>query len=142
MKSLLESWVAAFVHDWQSPLNLCSIYIKITWVLAFLPEHMDKKFEVNWTKINGGCQSCRKVAAHDSKSNLPLLVFVSMYLSATDVLLKWHTYIFEIESIQRCHISVARMTKHADVSYVTYDPLFCILACIPRDKTHSRAGQY
>ena len=28
-------------------------------------------FEVNHTKIKGGCQSGRKVVAHDSKSDLP-----------------------------------------------------------------------
>ena len=30
------------------------------------------KFELYWTKIKGGCQSGRKVAPHDSKSDLPL----------------------------------------------------------------------
>ena len=29
-------------------------------------------FEVNQTKIKGGCQSVRKVVPHDSKSDLPL----------------------------------------------------------------------
>ena len=33
---------------------------------------MHKKFEINPTKIKGGCQSGRKVATHDSKSDLPL----------------------------------------------------------------------
>ena len=36
---------------------------------------MHKKFEVNRTKIKGGCQSCRKVVAHDSRSDLPLDVY-------------------------------------------------------------------
>ena len=30
-------------------------------------------FEVNQTKIKGGCQSGRKLAPHDSKSDLPLV---------------------------------------------------------------------
>ena len=30
-------------------------------------------FEVNQTKIKGGCQSGRKVVTHDSKSDLPLV---------------------------------------------------------------------
>ena len=34
--------------------------------------HMHKKFQVNRTKIKGGCQSGRKVVRHDSKSDLPL----------------------------------------------------------------------
>ena len=36
-------------------------------------EHMHKKFEINGTKIKGGCQSRRKVVAHNSKSDLPLV---------------------------------------------------------------------
>ena len=34
---------------------------------------MHKKFEINQTKIKGGCQSGRKVVPHDSKSDLPLV---------------------------------------------------------------------
>ena len=34
---------------------------------------MHKKFEINQTKIKGGCQSGREVVPHDSKSNLPLV---------------------------------------------------------------------
>ena len=33
---------------------------------------MHKKFEINQTKIEGGCQSERKVVTYDSKSDLPL----------------------------------------------------------------------
>ena len=33
---------------------------------------MHKKFEINPTKIKGSCQSGRKVATHNSKSDLPL----------------------------------------------------------------------
>ena len=35
---------------------------------------MHKKFEINHTKIKGGCQSGRKVVTHDSKSDFPLIV--------------------------------------------------------------------
>ena len=35
--------------------------------------HMHKKFEINQTKIKGGCQSGTKVVIHDSKSDLPLV---------------------------------------------------------------------
>ena len=35
-------------------------------------EHMYKRFEMNRTKIKGGCQSGRKVIPHDSMSDLPL----------------------------------------------------------------------
>ena len=33
---------------------------------------MHKKFEINRTKIKGGCQSESKVVPHDSKNDLPL----------------------------------------------------------------------
>ena len=71
-KSLLESWGTTFVPLWQSPLIFVWIYFKISWILAMLLEHMHKKFEINRTKIKGGYQSGRKVAAHNSKSDLPL----------------------------------------------------------------------
>ena len=35
---------------------------------------MHKKFEVNWTKIKGGCQSERKVSQLNSYSKMPLSV--------------------------------------------------------------------
>ena len=34
---------------------------------------MHKKFEINQTKIKGGCQLGRKVVTHNSKSDLPLV---------------------------------------------------------------------
>ena len=34
-----------------------------------LLEHMHKKFQINRTKIKGGCQLARKVVAYDSKSD-------------------------------------------------------------------------
>ena len=42
--------------------------------LDILVEHMKKKFEINKTKIKGGCQSGIKVVTHNSKSDLPLAV--------------------------------------------------------------------
>ena len=47
---------------------------------------MHKKFEINPTKIKGGCQSGRKGVPHDSESDLPLgtktIVHLSRYLHA------------------------------------------------------------
>ena len=37
---------------------------------------MNKKFEINQTKIKGGCQWERKVVTHNSKSDLPLEKFI------------------------------------------------------------------
>ena len=41
-------------------------------------------FEVNQTKIRAGCRSERKVAPHDSKSDLPLVRFILELLIVTD----------------------------------------------------------
>ena len=38
--------------------------------------HMYKKFEVNWTKIMGGCQSYTKAAPRESGTNLTLLSII------------------------------------------------------------------
>ena len=35
---------------------------------------MHRKFEINWTKNKGGCQSGRKMVTHNSKSDLPLVL--------------------------------------------------------------------
>ena len=35
---------------------------------------MHKKFEANWTKIKGGCQSERKVSQLNSYSKMPLRI--------------------------------------------------------------------
>ena len=61
-KSLLKSWDTTFLPDWQPPLMLA--------ILLELLEHMHKMFEINRTKIKGGCES--EVVTHDSKSDLPL----------------------------------------------------------------------
>ena len=37
---------------------------------------MQKKFEINQTKIKGGFQSGRKVVTHNSKSDLPLAILL------------------------------------------------------------------
>ena len=36
---------------------------------------MHKKFEINRTKIKGGCQLGRKAVTYNSKSNLPLAIY-------------------------------------------------------------------
>ena len=51
-----------FSYHLTATLILCQIYFKI------------KKFEINQTKIKGGCQLGRKVVPHDSKSDLPLVL--------------------------------------------------------------------
>ena len=43
---------------------------------------MHKKFEINQTKIKGGCQSRSKVVTHNSKSDLPL-VLAHLYIVMT-----------------------------------------------------------
>ena len=61
-----------FSSQLTATLNLCLIYFKITWPLATLLEHIHNKFEMNRTKIKGGCQLGRKEVTHNSKSDLPL----------------------------------------------------------------------
>ena len=39
---------------------------------------MKKNFEINRTKIEGGCQSGRKVVTHNSKSDLALICNISI----------------------------------------------------------------
>ena len=41
---------------------------------------MHKKFDINWTKIKGGCLSGRKVVTHNSKLPLKILAFFSMQI--------------------------------------------------------------
>ena len=71
-KSLLELWNTIFHPDWQPTLIFVWFILNflcmcsIGWLLLMC-------FEVNQTKIKGGCQSRRKVVPHDSKSNLPLI---------------------------------------------------------------------
>ena len=75
-KSLLKSWGTTFPPDWKPP----SIYFKITWALAILLEHMHKKFEINLTKIKGSCQSGRKMVTHNSKSDLPQVKYLGIFI--------------------------------------------------------------
>ena len=56
------------------------------------------KFEINWTKIKGGCQSGRKVATHYSKSDLPLRPY-----SCESTSKHLCTYIILRERILRAH---------------------------------------
>ena len=50
----------SFSSRLTTPPNLCLI----TRALAISLEHMHKKFEINRSKIKGGCQSGRKVVTH------------------------------------------------------------------------------
>ena len=61
-------------------LNLCLIYLKLLVHLLKQYGQYSCDFEVNQTKIKGGCQSGRKVVPHDSKSDLPLAIGVSTYV--------------------------------------------------------------
>ena len=59
---------------------------------------MQKKFEINETKVKCGFQSGRKVVAHNSKSDLPLVVHL---------LLKWGKSVLEsiVTTLELPHIS-------------------------------------
>ena len=51
---------------------------------------MHKMFDINRTKIKGGCQSERRVVIHNSKSHLPLpiqkLVHIAYYVCRLDTM--------------------------------------------------------
>ena len=55
-------------------------YCNLSLLVEFV--QMSNDFEVNQTKVKGGCHSGRKVVPHDSKSDLPLgycnIIFDSM----------------------------------------------------------------
>ena len=57
----------------SAPLNIFLIYIKITIVLATLSEDMDKKFEVNRTKIKG------KAVSHIQKLHIKILKVICLW---------------------------------------------------------------
>ena len=70
---LLELWGTIFLPDWQPSLIFVWFTSK-SWALAILLDNMHKKFEINRTKVKGGCQSGGKVVTHNYKSDLPLTV--------------------------------------------------------------------
>ena len=47
---------------------------------------MHKRFEINRTNIKGGCQSGRKVATHNSKSDVTLEVWSLLAIWGADVM--------------------------------------------------------
>ena len=75
-----------------APLNLCPIYLKFIWALATLSEHMHKKFEVNWTKIKGGCQLERKVSQLNSYSKMPLVCYWEINNLKNSMLLRYKQF--------------------------------------------------
>ena len=58
---------------------------------------MRKKFEINRTKIKGGCQSERKVVPHVSKSDLPL--FLTWFILIFDLTRFIFSYVFVITQV-------------------------------------------
>ena len=48
-------------------------------------EHMHKKFEINRTKIKGGCLSGRKAVTHNSKSDLHVIDYVTPNETLSDL---------------------------------------------------------
>ena len=67
-KLLLKFRVTTFLPDWEPPL----IFVRLISNFLCMCSNSDFDFEVNQTKIKGGCQSWRKVVPHKAKSDLPL----------------------------------------------------------------------
>ena len=75
-KSLLELWVTTFLPSDSQLLSLFDLLQNHMNTSHTIRAHMHKKFEINRTKIKGGCQSGRQVVTHNSKSDLPLVVVI------------------------------------------------------------------
>ena len=76
---------------------------------------MHKKFEINWTKIKGGCQSGRKVVTHNSNSDLPLDYFINEQGKFI------HTLLFETLALIPIHFwSIGTILM---ICYVIFDHL-------------------
>ena len=58
---------------------------------------MHKKFEINQTKIKGGCQSGRKMVTHNSKSGLPIVTVI--FLQKIVVKVKRSGQIIDVTSL-------------------------------------------
>ena len=134
-------------------LNLCLIYFKITLALDILSEHMHKKFEINQTKNKGGCQSGRKVVAHNSNSDLPLITCCfcksakSMTVSTIlceSLLLSNHFRYWNITGITMSQVvrivflahhfsqKVAKICQNPEFNFQVHKPL---LTCIGSDNS-------
>ena len=65
---------------------------------------MHKKFQINWTKIRGSCQSGRKVVPHNSKSDLPLTVQCFLNVQFLNI----YEFLYQcapLHSSRRCNLS-------------------------------------
>ena len=72
-KSLLEFWIMYhFSSQLTVTLNLSPNYLKLLVHVLHWYGWCSCDFEINQTKIKGGCQSGRKVVPHNSKNDLPL----------------------------------------------------------------------
>ena len=80
-KSLLELWAMYhFSSQLTATLDLCSINLKLLVHVLYQCRQCSCYFEVNQTKIKGGCKSGRKVVPHDSKSDLPLVTALIVFV--------------------------------------------------------------
>ena len=71
-KSLIELWVTTFLPNWQLPLIFVLFISNFFCMCSNSMASAPCDFEVNQTKIKGGCQLGRKVVTHNSKSDVPL----------------------------------------------------------------------
>ena len=90
-----ENFGLPFSSRLTATLNLCPIYFKITQALSKLLKHMHNKFQINQTKIKGSCLSGRKVATHDSMSDLPLIHTTTIHAQVLIILLQKNLENFE-----------------------------------------------
>ena len=66
---------------------------------------MPKNFEINRTKIKGGCQLGRKVVTHNSKSDLPLVIIQNLDVAALAPMISGNSVVTLILSLM-CIIKI------------------------------------
>ena len=82
---------------------------------------MHKKFEINRTKIKGGCQSGRKVVTNNSNSDLPLSNFADEFEFLTP---DWPNFIFH-QSLKLALLMFMLLTKaKLPLTYPTFKRQF------------------
>ena len=80
--------------------------------------HAQDKFEIDRTKIKGGCQSGRKVVSHNSKSDLPLvyLLHLDIFVVSDSLQLRFTNTFFNTHFLQN-HAG-RRVSNHCVLNYL------------------------
>ena len=103
-KSLLKLWDATFLPDWQ-PTLIFVRFISNFLCMCYNSMASSFYFELNRTKMKGGCQSGRRVVPHDSKSDLPVRKSRMKKFSTCFLYLSSDS---EIQTLNNCIMTIAK----------------------------------